>query len=109
MIANIFKSLIALVTGFFQKKYKVVQAEDEPIFVTAKTVYMIGENGFYVYALLMCPCGCKNKIYLNLIPGSKPTWKISVEGKTLTISPSIWGKSGCKSHFFIRLGEIVWA
>nr|WP_244859784.1 DUF6527 family protein [Nitrosospira sp. NRS527] len=57
----------------------------------------------------MCPCGCKQKIELPLIREASPRWKLEVnQHGNPTISPSIWLNTGCRSHFFVRAGKIIW-
>jgi hypothetical protein len=57
-----------------------------------------------------CPCGCHTDIFLNLLKDAKPIWRFHISKKNkITITPSIWRKVGCKSHFFIRKGKIEWA
>jgi len=51
-------------------------------------------------ALLLCPCGCKDEIHLNLLSDSRPCWTI----KDNNIKPSINKKVGCMSHFTITNG-----
>lgn len=89
--------------------YSIKHTSEEPENLRGKTLYIIGESSFYIYAVMLCPCGCNSKIHLNLVPGKRPLWHFeSTKGKP-SLSPSIWRQVGCKSHFFIRNGEVVWA
>ena len=56
-----------------------------------------------------CPCGCGEIIELMVDPGIKPHWSVSVDasGKP-TLQPSVWKQTGCRSHFWVREGKIVW-
>lgn len=57
----------------------------------------------------LCPCGCKRKIELLLVPEAKPHWCLTVDNKGRpTLSPSVWLKGGCRSHFWVRNGRIDW-
>lgn len=55
----------------------------------------------------MCPCGCGNKIVTPLGPSE---WSFSEKKGRPTLSPSIgnW-QIPCKSHYWIRGGEIEWS
>lgn len=64
-------------------------------------VYVVRSEGF---ALLKCPCGCRENIFLSLIDGARPQWKIDINGNS--ISPSIYRTTGCKSHFTINNGAV---
>lgn len=57
-----------------------------------------------------CPCGCGKTIELLLPQDMKPRWTCSVDdtGRP-TLHPSVWLKSGCESHFWVREGRIIWA
>ena len=58
---------------------------------------------------MRCPCGCGSVLDVNLLPDDKPIWRASVTPDDLpTLHPSVWRKVGCKSHFFMRDGGIVW-
>ncbi|MGM9773992.1 MAG: DUF6527 family protein [Candidatus Egerieousia sp.] len=49
------------------------------------------------------------KVELNLNKESSPSWTLKwhVFG-TISFSPSIWRKNGCRSHFFLKKSLIYW-
>ena len=51
-----------------------------------------------------CCCGCKNKVVTPLSPAR---WKMTFDGKTITLYPSIgnWN-SECQSHYWINKSEV---
>lgn len=52
---------------------------------------------------------CDAVIDLNLVPPGRPCWKlVEHPDSTATLAPSVWRRAGCKSHFWIREGRIVW-
>lgn len=58
---------------------------------------------------MQCPCGCGESITLNLV-GSHAMWSLHMPAlSTASLFPSIWRTNGCKSHFWLRCGRIVWA
>ena len=62
------------------------------------------------WALLRCPCGCGTVISLPLVSPHKPRWSVYVNEKGLpSLFPSVWQNTGCKSHFVIRSGHVIWA
>jgi len=73
-------------------------------------VYLVGENGDEWVAAFICPCGCKQVINLNLLEyEGRPVWKVQEDSRgRASIVPSVWRHVGCKSHFIIRDGEIIW-
>jgi len=52
---------------------------------------------------LICPCGCGEIISVNLMPETGKAWRISYDRKLgLSLRPSVWLTSGCRSHFILR-------
>jgi len=57
----------------------------------------------------LCPCGCKDRLELALIPEVKPHWTLTLnEENHPTLHPSVWRKTGCLAHFWVKNGEVVW-
>lgn len=72
-------------------------------------IYIVGENGNDWVIVLLCPCGCQASIHLNILKSARPRWDFSMDTKArITVTPSIWRTSGCRSHFFIRNGSVRW-
>lgn len=66
------------------------------------------ERGRPRWLLISCPCGCKDEFPINLDSRAGPSWKIYGNLRTgLSIYPSIWRESGCKSHFIIWNNKIL--
>lgn len=58
---------------------------------------------------LRCPCGCGEKILLNLSANKSPRWRVSVDWlRRPTAEPSVLQVRGCRSHFWIKGGRIDW-
>ena len=57
----------------------------------------------------MCPCGCGEPIELLLPEFIEPRWSLAVDdiGRP-TLTPSVWRNEGCRSHFFVRRGRVIW-
>ncbi len=82
---------------------------EEPEVLNKENIYIAGESGHYWYICFLCPCGCGEIIQLSTLVNDNPKWSfIKHRNKTITIYPSIWRTSGCKSHFFIRKGIVDW-
>lgn len=88
----------------------VQHLEDDPERPLQSVLYVIGSRASPWKAAIVCPCGCRELIELNMAPPGKPRWRIVsiVEGR-VTLYPSVWRTTGCRSHFLILDGEIVWA
>jgi hypothetical protein len=58
---------------------------------------------------LRCPCGCGQRLEMMLLRGVKPRWDVSVDARgRVSLHPSVWLREGCKSHFWVRSGKIIW-
>jgi Family of unknown function (DUF6527) len=92
-----------------RKQFRRVMVVDElPDSLEFRRVYVVGNGAPWSVAML-CPCGCGEIIQLSLLVNDSPRWKVSYDKKGLpTLSPSIWRTAGCRSHFFMRGGTIVW-
>ena len=90
--------------------YSYVYSEDVPDTIDEGILYLIGTDNYYWQAIMKCPCGCNNNLHMNMIEDYDPYWtyKISSENK-ISLSPSVDRMIGCKSHFFLRNGKIIWA
>lgn len=55
----------------------------------------------------LCPCGCKHEV---ITPIGTGWWSIEIIDGKATLSPSIGNfQTPCKTHYWIKNGEIVWA
>jgi len=91
--------------------YKVVPTDEFP-YTGIEEDIKLDPNVMYLYkqqfAYFLCPCGCGDVIRLNLSDKERPCWALQFIDDIPTIRPSINKLSGCKSHFFIRDGKVVW-
>jgi hypothetical protein len=92
-------------------QYKVEIIQDNPLLDSLEdnVIYVVMKNlPRWVY--LKCPCGCKEVIMLSLDRNQFPSWTVKQDkfGRA-TLMPSIRKLDGCKSHFFIKKGKLIWA
>lgn len=60
------------------------------------------------WLVLRCPCGCGEDIPVNLDKRSGKAWRLyDSHTEALTVFPSVWRDTGCKSHFVIWRGYIL--
>src|ERR1700723_1237022 len=51
----------------------------------------------------LCPCGCGEIVSVNLMPGNESAWTLDYKPKRgISLWPSVWLTSGCRSHFILR-------
>jgi hypothetical protein len=92
-----------------EQKYQFSKMEELPDCLEAGKIYLLGEAEYLWSAVMVCPCGCNATLHMNLQPDAKPLWSaIEHRDGTLTLHPSVWRKVGCRSHFFVRKGRIIW-
>lgn len=91
-----------------RKVYQIRYHYYRPPVLKEGFVYVEGRKNDPWLILLICPCGCKGNIELNLDKEIKPFWKYEIIHGRIFISPSIRRTLGCKSHFFIKSSRVVW-
>lgn len=88
---------------------RAVVVDEQPDMLDAGTCYLIGEDEDWWFAAFACPCGCGAEVVLNLLAQTRPQWRVEVgDDRLITIHPSVNRHVGCRSHFFVRRGEIQW-
>jgi hypothetical protein len=111
MMKQWFEKLLGPFRLFLDRRlrYRHTFVEDPPSELEEDVVYLVGETSPWS-ASMRCPCGCKETIALSLVKDDRPSWKASLskEGR-ITLYPSVWRTKGCKSHFILRDGRILWA
>ena len=66
------------------------------------------ERGRPRFLVLSCPCGCGEEFPINLDPRAGPAWHLYGSSDTsLSLFPSVWRESGCKSHYIIWRDKIL--
>jgi hypothetical protein len=66
------------------------------------------ERGSPRWLVMQCPCGCNDVIPINLDPRSGPAWELyGSREHGISVFPSVWRDTGCKSHFIIWYGRIL--
>lgn len=83
--------------------------EDLPDHLKSGVVYIVGDGEYLWFAAMICPCGCGVTLQMNLMPHSRPRWDvIKHKDGSVTLNPSVLRLTGCRSHFFLRRGQINW-
>jgi hypothetical protein len=91
------------------RKVSVIEDDSLPNRLPMRNLILAREDGEDWAVGFLCPCGCKKEIELMLIEEVKPNWKLTFDERNRpTIHPSVWLKVGCKSHFWLRNGKIIW-
>ena len=107
---GIFEKIYGWLKFLFTPIYRLqTVGADLPNRLNKNTLYVVHEDGFLEHASMMCPCGCKKILHMNLIPDERPLWKlIKHENGTVSLHPSVWRRKGCNSHFWLRNSRVKW-
>jgi hypothetical protein len=91
------------------RRVTIVEADTPPQKLPRRNLVLAREDGEDWAVAFRCPCGCGKRLELLLIEEAEPHWSINIskEGNP-TLHPSVWLKGGCKSHFWIRNGKVIW-
>lgn len=65
-------------------------------------------RGMLRAALFQCPCGCGEILSMNLDPRAGTAWRVYADESSISLLPSVWRTSGCRSHFFVVHNDIYW-
>jgi hypothetical protein len=58
---------------------------------------------------MRCPCGCGQTLELLIIREAAPRWDLIINAGGLpSLKPSVWRRTGCRSHFWLRDGRVDW-
>ena len=88
--------------------FRVAHVHEEPDELEPRTLYAVGENGNLWHIAFICPCGCGATIALNALVDDSPCWTLIDAADGPSLDPSVWRTTGCRSHFILRRGRIVW-
>jgi hypothetical protein len=68
----------------------------------------IVERGVPRLLVMKCPDGCGDILRVNLDPRAGKAWKIYRGEDGLSLYPSVWRDTGCRSHFVVWDDAIYW-
>lgn len=91
------------------RKVSIIEGDTPPEHLPRRNIVLAQEDGEEWAVGFKCPCGCGKRLELLLIEEAKPNWKLTIDSSNRpTLHPSVWLKSGCHSHFWLKKGKVVW-
>lgn len=91
------------------RKLRVIEGDSLPRHMPERDIILARDNGEDWCVGMLCPCGCGHVIELLVVEEANPRWSLKVDSKGRpTLTPSVWLKKGCRSHFWIREGRVHW-
>ena len=87
----------------------VIAGDGLPSSLPPRDLVLLTEDGEPWSVAMMCPCGCGQRVELPLLRKVSPRWSLQVDKlRRPTLLPSVWLRDGCRSHYFVRSGRVVW-
>lgn len=92
-----------------RRRLIVVSGDSLPERMPRRDLVLADDDGDHWCVGMICPCGCDRTIELMLIREANPHWALKVDSEGFpTLTPSVWLRTGCKSHFWVREGRVQW-
>src|SRR6266542_2274419 len=78
--------------------------------VKKREIAFVAESSRLKWLVLLCPCGCGDRISANLMKTHGPFWAVKFENDgSVYVRPSFWvTEDRCGSHFILRKGQVQW-
>jgi hypothetical protein len=95
-------------TKLLQLRGRVSTRSEASVLLRAAGDAVLVERGRPRMLLLSCPCGCGEEFPINLDPRAGPAWRLyAAKNSTVSLFPSVWRESGCRSHYIIWRNKIL--
>lgn len=95
------------------RRWRLVGVVDDadaiPDRLPPRGVVLVGPPDRPKWAAFDCPCGVGHRILLNTDPARRPAWRVTLDGRHVTLAPSVDFVGATKRcHYFVRHGRIQW-
>jgi hypothetical protein len=84
------------------------QAEARAVLARESTAIAVIRRETMRAAVFLCPCGCGDTLVINLDARAGKAWRVRLNHHTLTLLPSVWRTTGCRSHFVLWTNHVWW-
>lgn len=92
-----------------RRSLRLVESDALPEILPSRDLVLAREGGEEWCVGLRCPCGCGQRLEMMLLKEVKPRWDLTLDAKhRVSLHPSVWLRVGCRSHFWIRAGKVIW-
>lgn len=101
--------LTELAGSWLRPSIRVQAVAERPRRLNRRCLYVTFQAGAPAFGVMICPCGCGETLNLRFFGERHPRWSVTWDRrKRPTVLPSIWRKSGCRSHFHLTAGRVRW-
>ncbi|MGE6743310.1 DUF6527 family protein [Allorhizobium pseudoryzae] len=91
------------------RRLVVIEGDALPTPLPRRNLVLTRDDGDDWSVGMRCPCGCGDTIELMLLEEARPRWDVVTDSAGRpSLHPSVWRKTGCMSHFWVRNGRIHW-
>jgi hypothetical protein len=91
------------------RRLRIVEGDTLPNELPMTDLVLARDEGEDWCVGLRCPCGCGQRLEMMLLKEVRPRWDLSVDSRRrVSLYPSVWLRSGCRSHFWVREGKVIW-
>ncbi|MBU1358731.1 MAG: hypothetical protein KKC85_17480 [Gammaproteobacteria bacterium] len=91
------------------RRLRVTDGDTLPARLPSRDLVVARDDGEDWSVGMRCPCGCGDTIELMLVAEAKPRWSLTFDRRGRpSLSPSVWRRAGCRSHFWVRGGRVDW-
>ncbi len=92
-----------------RRSLRVLNGDTLPATLPSRDLVLMRDDGDDWSVGFQCPCGCGQRLEMMVLKGVRPRWDITTDNRGHpTLHPSVWLRAGCRSHFWVRRGKIVW-
>lgn len=92
-----------------RRSLKIIESDTLPARLPFRNLVLAREDGEDWCVGLRCPCRCGQRLEMMLLKEVKPHWELTLDARgRVTLHPSVWLRTGCQSHFWVREGKIIW-
>jgi hypothetical protein len=101
------RQFLALVSP--RRSVTIIEGDTLPNELPHRNLALARENGEDWCIGMRCPCGCGQRLEMMLLKEIKPRWDVRVNARGhVSLHPSVWLRTGCRSHFWMREGKVIW-
>ncbi len=91
------------------RRLMIVSGDVLPKSLPVRDLVILRDDGEDWSVVMRCPCGCGRHVELPLLREARPRWTLKLDEKNRpTLHPSVWLNDGCRSHYFVRSGKVIW-
>jgi hypothetical protein len=83
--------------------------DERPSACIPRLLYVTTAGELPAFGFMRCPCGCGEILHLRFAGERRPRWRVSADAQgRVSVTPSVWRSTGCKSHFVLTRGRVHW-